>query len=121
MKKGKGISKVRFEKVLDYLKKNGITKSIELSKATGIPESTISDYMRVIRKKYTFFPIHNEEEMQKYFMTLKDLIRFVESKEFRLDKDRVLVLKEVNAFPSTLTGKEVLELQRTRITNTRKL
>ena len=93
MKKGKGISKVRFEKVLDYLKKNGIAKCIDIARATGIPESTISDYMRIIKKKYTFFPINNEEKMQKYLMTLKDLIHFVERKEFRLDKDRVLVLK----------------------------
>ena len=97
MKKGKGISKVRFEKVLDYLKKNGITKSIELSKATGIPESTISDYMQVINKEYRFFPVSKQDKKQTYFMTLWDLIHFIEDKEFGLDKDRVLVLD--NKYP----------------------
>lgn len=86
------MNKENFDKLLNYLKKNGISKTKEMSEATGLPQSTISDYMQLIKTQYTFYPIEKKGEKIKYVISLKALIKFIEEKGLELDRDRVLLL-----------------------------
>jgi predicted transcriptional regulator len=54
------------KRILDLLKEEGRLKFTEISKRTGVPTSTVFEYMKLIKKEY-YFTVRKKDSRNVYY------------------------------------------------------